>query len=156
MLQVHTYGTVEAGDGRVKSRRSSTKSTIFAVVAIAAIAAVVGIVAVAMSGAGSNSGSQTVEMVGTSVYGVSSRVTTMLAEKDELSEEDITFLRHYDQCQSCLVTCDHFEVGAKKMNKTPRSGIRRPSHVSFARHAAFPRLFDQSNSLISPTTHIAP
>jgi len=79
------------------------------VVAIAAIAAAVGIVAVAMSGAGSSSGSQTVEMVGTSVYGVSSRVTTMLAEKDELSEEDITFLRHYDQCQSCLVTCDHFE-----------------------------------------------
>ena len=114
MLQVHTYGTVEAGDGRVNSRRSSTKSTIFAVVAIAAIAAVVGIVAVAMSGAGSSIGSQTVEMVGTSVYGVSSRVTTMLAEKDELSEEDITFLRHYDQCQSCLVTCDHFEVGAKR------------------------------------------
>uniref|UniRef100_A0A6U2EM89 GCK domain-containing protein n=2 Tax=Hemiselmis andersenii TaxID=464988 RepID=A0A6U2EM89_HEMAN len=49
------------------------------------------------------------QMASNSHYGVRGRVTMLMEEKKELSEEDVRFLKHYDQCQSCLVKCDHYE-----------------------------------------------
>lgn len=50
-------------------------------------------------------------LVGTTHFVQGARIMKLMEEKPELSAEDVRFLKHYDQCQSCLVSCDFYEVG---------------------------------------------
>lgn len=99
---VHTYGTVEAGE---RPKRSATRDILVAVATLAGCAAAVAIIMAGAASMPARSG----EPVGLSQYGMSSRIMMLMEDKPELSAEDVRFLKHYDQCQSCLVGCDHYE-----------------------------------------------
>jgi len=98
------YGTVEAG--AVQPTRKGARSIAAAVAGIAMFALACAVVLALSPGTPRVSLSQ---MSALSHYAVRGRVTMLMEEKKELSEEDVTFLKHYDQCQSCLVKCDHYE-----------------------------------------------
>jgi hypothetical protein len=100
------YGTIEAA-GSMPSKRRGNLVLLMGGLAVAAVACAV----VLVSFATASQKQQPVSMLaGTTVYGARARVQMLTEMKEELSEDDITFLRHYDQCESCLVGCDHFEV----------------------------------------------
>jgi hypothetical protein len=100
------YGTIEAA-GSLPLKRRNTVALFMGGLAVAAVACAV----VLVSFASAAQKEQPVSMLGaTTVYGARARVQQLTETMESLSEEDVTFLRHYDQCESCLVSCDHFEV----------------------------------------------
>jgi hypothetical protein len=115
------YGTIEAA-GSAPSKRRNTVALFMAGLAVAAVACAV----VLVSFASATQKEHPVTMLGaTTVYGARARVQQLTETMESLSEEDVTFLRHYDQCESCLVSCDHFEVRQAHTHTNQSAGQRK-------------------------------